>query len=73
MHQTRFKDGSRRITHVTEVERMEGDVITLQDIFVFDHTAGFDDEGRTRAAWLDRACARSSWRRWRTPTSPSTR
>ena len=34
MHQTRFKDGSRRVTHVTEVESMEGDVITLQDIFV---------------------------------------
>jgi pilus assembly protein CpaF len=47
VHQTRFKDGSRRITHITEVERMEGDVITLQDIFVFDNTAGFDAEGRT--------------------------
>ncbi len=46
VHQTRFKDGSRRVTHITEVERMEGDVITLQDIFVFDNTAGFDAEGR---------------------------
>ncbi|GAB4007753.1 CpaF family protein [Nocardioides ultimimeridianus] len=46
VHQTRFKDGSRRITHITEVERMEGDVITLQDIFVFDHSAGFDENGR---------------------------
>jgi pilus assembly protein CpaF len=46
VHQTRFKDGSRRVTHITEVERMEGDVITLQDIFVFDNTAGFDSEGR---------------------------
>ena len=46
VHQTRFKDGSRRITHVTEVERMEGDIITLQDIFVFDHSAGFDAEGK---------------------------
>ena len=47
VHQTRFKDGSRRITHVTEVERMEGDVITLQDIFVYDHSAGFDENGRS--------------------------
>jgi pilus assembly protein CpaF len=47
VHQSRFKDGSRRITHVTEVERMEGDVITLQDIFVYDHSAGFDAEGKT--------------------------
>ena len=46
VHQTRFKDGSRRITHVTEVERMEGDVITLQDIFVYDHSAGFDEDGK---------------------------
>ncbi len=48
VHQTRLRDGSRRITHVTEVERMEGDVITLQDIFVFDHSMGFDDKGRSR-------------------------
>ncbi|MBC2958728.1 CpaF family protein [Nocardioides deserti] len=47
VHQTRFKDGTRRITHLTEVERMEGDVITLQDIFVFDTSAGFDAQGRT--------------------------
>ncbi|WP_254069928.1 CpaF family protein [Pimelobacter simplex] len=46
VHQTRFKDGSRRITHITEVERMEGDIITLQDIFVFDNSAGFDENGR---------------------------
>ncbi|MGA8254975.1 MAG: CpaF family protein [Nocardioides sp.] len=36
VHQTRMKDGTRRVTHITEVERMEGDVITLQDIFVWD-------------------------------------
>jgi pilus assembly protein CpaF len=47
VHQARLKDGSRRITHVTEVERMEGDVITLQDIFVYDHSMGFDEHGRT--------------------------
>ena len=45
VHQARLKDGTRRITHVTEVERMEGDIITLQDIFVFDNSAGFDAEG----------------------------
>jgi pilus assembly protein CpaF len=48
VHQTRFKDGSRRITSLTEVERMEGDVITLQDIFVYDHSAGFDANGRAQ-------------------------
>jgi pilus assembly protein CpaF len=45
VQQTRFKDGSRRITHVTEVVGMEGDVITLQDIFVYD-SAGQDENGR---------------------------
>src|SRR4051812_4575093 len=47
VHQSRLKDGSRRITHVTEVERMEGDVITLQDVFVYDHSLGFDENGKT--------------------------
>src|SRR6266516_5395967 len=36
IHQARLKDGTRRITHVTEVVGMEGDVITLQDVFLFD-------------------------------------
>jgi pilus assembly protein CpaF len=48
VHQSRLKDGSRRITHVTEVERMEGDVITLQDVFVYDHSLGFDENGKSR-------------------------
>ncbi len=48
VHQTRLSDGGRRITHITEVERMEGEVITLQDIFVFDHSMGHDDNGRSR-------------------------
>jgi pilus assembly protein CpaF len=46
VHQSRFKDGTRHLTHITEVVGMEGDVITLQDIFLFDHSAGFDDTGR---------------------------
>ena len=46
VHQARMKDGSRRITHVTEIVGMEGDVITLQDLFLFDYGAGLDAEGR---------------------------
>jgi pilus assembly protein CpaF len=46
VHQSRFKDGSRRMTHVTEVVGMEGDVITLQDLFLFDHQMGTDPYGR---------------------------
>src|SRR5512139_1023489 len=44
----RMRDGVRRITHVTEVLGMEGDIITLQDIFVFDYKAGMDENGRFR-------------------------
>jgi pilus assembly protein CpaF len=47
VHQSRFRDGTRRITHVTEVVGMEGEVITTQDIFVFDHRPGFDETGRS--------------------------
>ncbi len=45
VHQERLRDGSRKITHITEVQRMEGDIITLQDIFVLKHH-GIDSEGR---------------------------
>ena len=45
VQQSRLRDGSRKITHLTEVQGMEGDVITLQDIFVFDQT-GCDEQGK---------------------------
>jgi pilus assembly protein CpaF len=48
VHLTRLRDGTRRITHVTEVQGMEGDVITLQDIFLFDFGMGIDEHGRFR-------------------------
>jgi pilus assembly protein CpaF len=38
VHQSRMKDGSRRIVAVTEVQGMEGDVIVLQDIFTFEQS-----------------------------------
>ncbi|VBB06612.1 type ii secretion system protein e [Lucifera butyrica] len=43
LQQSRLQDGSRRITHLTEVQGMEGDVIVLQDIFVFEQT-GKDEQ-----------------------------
>jgi pilus assembly protein CpaF len=48
VYQQRLKDGTRRFTHVTEVAGMEGEVITLQDIFLFDFSSGIDEEGRFR-------------------------
>jgi pilus assembly protein CpaF len=48
VHQARLRDGSRRITHITEITGMESDIITLQDLFTFDYHAGVDDYGRFR-------------------------
>ncbi len=41
----RLRDGSRRITHITEVVGLEGDIITLQDLFVYD-IEGESEDGR---------------------------
>ncbi|MGV8846224.1 CpaF family protein [Tessaracoccus sp.] len=42
----RLRDGTRRVVNVTEINGMEGQTITMQDIFVFDHAAGVDNHGR---------------------------
>jgi pilus assembly protein CpaF len=38
VHQERMRDGSRKVTFITEVSGMEGDVITTTDLFVFEQT-----------------------------------
>jgi pilus assembly protein CpaF len=50
VQQSRLKDGSRRITNITEVQGMEGDVVVMQDIFVFEQTGLVDGkiQGRLR-------------------------
>ena len=45
VHLARFRDGSRRIVSIAEVQRMENDQVVLQDLFRFDRT-GFDENGR---------------------------
>jgi pilus assembly protein CpaF len=45
IHLTRMRDGSRRVTQVTEVCGMEGDIITLADLYTFDYAAGVDEDG----------------------------
>jgi pilus assembly protein CpaF len=42
VHQERMRDGDRKVVQVTEVSGMEGDVITMTDIFVFEQT-GYED------------------------------
>ena len=41
---SRLRDGTRRVTHITEVVGMEGDTITLSDIFLLE-TQGIDEQG----------------------------
>jgi pilus assembly protein CpaF len=38
VHQNRLKDGTRKIVNITEVQGMEGEVIVMQDVFVFEQT-----------------------------------
>lgn len=45
VHVSRLRDGSRAVTHITEMLGMEGDVIQLQDIFLFDQTS-VDSNGK---------------------------
>ncbi len=40
---SRLRDGSRKITHVTEIIGMEGDVVTMQDLFVYETTGETPD------------------------------
>jgi pilus assembly protein CpaF len=44
---SRFSDGTRRITHITEVVGMEQDIITLQDVFLFERT-GMSESGKIK-------------------------
>ncbi|MFN3421176.1 MAG: CpaF family protein [Armatimonadota bacterium] len=47
VHMARLRDGTRKIMQISEITGMEGDVITMQDLFVFEHE-GFDEMGRVR-------------------------
>ena len=46
VHLSRLRDGSRRVTHVSEVMGMEGDVMVLQDLYLFDYGMGMDEDGK---------------------------
>ncbi len=65
VQQSRLRDGSRKVTHITEVLGMEGDIIVAQDIFKFEQT-GVDSNGHVlggikptgiRPRFLDRLTA----------------
>jgi len=46
VHLNRLKDGTRRFVKIVEVQGMEGEIITLQDLFVFDFSMGIDSTGK---------------------------
>lgn len=51
VYQNRFRDGTRKITNIAEVLGMEGDIITLQDIFTF-KPEGLDLNGKIKGRYL---------------------
>ena len=57
---TRLRDGTRRVTHVTEVQGMEGETVTLQDAFLFDYSAGVDTRASSSASRCPPASGRGS-------------
>ena len=61
VHQERMRDGSRKVTYVTEVSGMEGDVITTTDLFIFEQT-GLEN-GKVLGRMRPLACGRNLWRR----------
>ena len=78
-HIERLEDGSRRVTAVTEVQRMESDVITLQDIFEFKiesfartarSTVGSSRQGSARCSCTSSRSAGSTSRRGSSRTVP---
>ncbi len=62
IQQTRLKDGSRRITYITEVQGMEGDIITLQDIFVFQQI-GITPQGKIMGEYVSTGIRPSGYER----------
>jgi pilus assembly protein CpaF len=51
VQQTRFSDGSRRLSYITEISGMEVDIVTLQDIFYFKQE-GFTEDGKVRGRYV---------------------
>jgi pilus assembly protein CpaF len=46
VHLSRLRDGTRRVSHVSEVQGMDGDTLVMADLFLFDFGMGVDEDGR---------------------------
>ena len=73
VHQARLRDGTRRITHITEVTGMEGEIVTLQDLFAFDYSAGVGEDGRFRGGLRSTGVRPQFVARWPRKASSSRR
>src|SRR6188508_2381134 len=62
LQQTRLSDGSRRVTNVSEITGMEGDIITMQDIFIFEKT-GLTAEGKVTGRFRATGVRPKCWER----------
>jgi len=62
IHQERLKDGTRKVTKVSEVQGMEGDTIVMQDLFVYQF-AGIQN-GIVKGVLKPTGFDRSSWKNW---------
>ena len=51
VQQTRFSDGTRKMSYITEISGMEVDIVTLQDIFYYKQE-GFTEEGKVRGRYV---------------------
>jgi pilus assembly protein CpaF len=51
IQQSRMPDGSRKVTHITEITGMEGEVIQLQDLFLYKQE-GYDEQGKIKGRFV---------------------
>jgi pilus assembly protein CpaF len=65
VQQSRLSDGARRVTAISEITGMEGDIITMQDIFVFEKT-GMTTEGKVAGRFRATGVRPKCWERLRT-------
>jgi len=52
VQQSRLRDGSRKVTQITEVVGMEGDIVSLQDIFVYETSGQLDVNGKFKGQFV---------------------
>jgi pilus assembly protein CpaF len=64
IQQTRLSDGSRRVTNISEITGMEGDIITMQDIFIFEKT-GLTPEGKVSGRFRATGVRPKCWEKLR--------